>query len=114
MSSETKAIFFDEREKRWRRTRGILYVATIVAALLLAVFGFAVFEGPELPQDTAGGSHSGALTLFAGRGSVGGTSRWPVARTGSPESPLRIGFYVSDDATSLRFIFIGIESQLPW
>jgi peptidoglycan-N-acetylglucosamine deacetylase len=102
MSSETKAIFFDEREKRWRRTRGILTVATVAAGLLLSVFAFAVFEGPELPRDSTGASRSGALTLFADRRSAGGTLRWPAPHAGGPVSPLRIGFYVSDDATSLR------------
>ena len=78
MSSETEAIFFDEREKRWRRARGILTVATVTAGLLLSVFAFAVFEGPVLPRDSTGASRSGALTLFAGRRSAGGTLRWPA------------------------------------
>ncbi|HSD11252.1 MAG TPA: glycosyltransferase [Candidatus Binatia bacterium] len=102
MSSETKAIFFDERERRWRRTRGVLSVAAAVAAALLSVFAFALFEGPELPQDSAGGNRSSALTLFADRSSTGGPLRWPASHAQGDASPLRIGFYVSDDATSLR------------
>ena len=102
MSSETKAIFFDEREKRWRRTCGVLSVAAVAAALLLSVFAFAVFEGPELPQDSPGANESDALMLPAGRSATGGTLRWPAPHAGGTVSPLRIGFYVSDDATSLR------------
>jgi cellulose synthase/poly-beta-1,6-N-acetylglucosamine synthase-like glycosyltransferase/peptidoglycan/xylan/chitin deacetylase (PgdA/CDA1 family)/spore germination protein YaaH len=102
MSSETKAIFFDEREKRWRRTCGVLSVAAVAAALLLSVFAFAVFEGPDLPQDSPRANDPDALMLPAGRSSTGGALRWPAPHAGGTVSPLRIGFYVSDDATSLR------------
>jgi cellulose synthase/poly-beta-1,6-N-acetylglucosamine synthase-like glycosyltransferase/peptidoglycan/xylan/chitin deacetylase (PgdA/CDA1 family)/spore germination protein YaaH len=102
MNSDTKAIFFDEREGRWRRTRRVLSVAAVIAAALLSLFAFALFDGPELPQSSSGSGHASALALFADPGRRGGPVRWTASQASGTASPLRIGFYVSDDASSLR------------
>jgi peptidoglycan-N-acetylglucosamine deacetylase len=98
-----KAIFFDERERRWRRTRGVLALVALVATALLSVFTFAVFEGPELPIGSPDDHHSGAATLLSGSNSSGAPLRWLSRdRSRDETTPLRLGFYVAEDAASLR------------
>ncbi len=98
-----KAIFFDERERRWRRARGVLAVVAAVAAALLTIFAFAVFEGPELPPDGAT-VRQDALTMLAGGSSTGAPLKWLSRERGASgkDAPLRLGFYVPDDPSSLR------------
>ena len=71
-----KAIFFDEREQRWRRTRNILTIVAAFAAALLAIFAFAVFEGPELPPEVATTGHDDGLAVVAGGSTVGAPLKW--------------------------------------
>jgi cellulose synthase/poly-beta-1,6-N-acetylglucosamine synthase-like glycosyltransferase/peptidoglycan/xylan/chitin deacetylase (PgdA/CDA1 family)/spore germination protein YaaH len=94
-----QAIFFDERERRWRRTRGVLAIVALGGALLLSVFTFAVFEGPDLPRDFSPAGRSEALTLFSGSNP---RLSWTRDAAGGKRQPLRVGFYVADDAASLR------------
>ncbi len=99
-----KAIFFDEREERWRRARRVLGVVTVLATALLAVFAYAVFEGPELPPETSPAVSDDALPLLAGANSVGASLKRLSRDRGAAgkSAPLRLGFYVPDDPSSLR------------
>src|SRR5207237_455689 len=78
-------IFFDERERRWRRARGVLALAAMLATALLSIFAFAVFEGPELPAGGPEGDRAGACGLFAGKHSRGAPVDWPGARRNAPQ-----------------------------
>ena len=102
MTGETKAIFFDERERRWRRTRGVLATLGMLAAALLSVFAFAVFEGPELPAG-APDDGNGVAGLLSGSNSSGAPLKW-LSRERGPgnTAPLRLGFFVAEDPASLR------------
>jgi cellulose synthase/poly-beta-1,6-N-acetylglucosamine synthase-like glycosyltransferase/peptidoglycan/xylan/chitin deacetylase (PgdA/CDA1 family)/spore germination protein YaaH len=99
-----KAIFFDEREQRWRRTRNVLAIVAAFASALLAIFAFAVFEGPELPPEPATTSHDDGLAVVAGGSSVGAPLKWLSHERGlsGKNAPLRLGFYLPDDPSSLR------------
>jgi spore germination protein YaaH len=99
-----KAIFFDEREVRWRRTRRVLSIVAAAASTLLAVFAFAVFEGPELPPESSPAVHDDALSPVSATISIGASlERLSRERGASGRSaPLRIAFYVPDDPSSLR------------
>jgi peptidoglycan-N-acetylglucosamine deacetylase len=102
MSVDSKAIFFDERERRWRRTRWVLAIVTAAVVVLLSFFVFAVLDGPDLPREGSS-ERPDVLALFApAAGAV--SPRWQGAdgaRLGT-EGPLRVGFYVPDDVASLR------------
>jgi len=98
-----KAIFFDERERRWRRARGVLAAVAVVAAALLSIFTFTVFEGPELPAGNADTERPGAATVLSASNASGAPLRWLSRDRGTDkDTPLRLAFYVADDAASLR------------
>jgi cellulose synthase/poly-beta-1,6-N-acetylglucosamine synthase-like glycosyltransferase/peptidoglycan/xylan/chitin deacetylase (PgdA/CDA1 family)/spore germination protein YaaH len=106
--SERKPIFYDERRRRWRRTRRFLEVSGGVFTLLLVTFFFNVIKKPDLPglllPEARPALHpvrqkqpTKPLAARLGR-------RRRVATLGKvPDKydPLRAAFYVSWDATSL-------------
>lgn len=105
--SPSKAIFFDERERRWRRARRVLVAAALAASVLLAVFFTTMFEGPDFAGDGARSASANAATEVNWFGRAARASKllpWK-ADTGLAATKgelLRIGFYVPDDPESLR------------
>jgi peptidoglycan-N-acetylglucosamine deacetylase len=102
---ERKPIFYDEERRRWRRTRLALEITGGLFALVLVVFLLNVGRNPELPEILRPGGHP---SLRAIRGvqrvrPVRGRHRKVAALGKEPQNydPLRVGFYVSDDYTSL-------------
>ncbi len=103
---ERKPIFYDEERRRWRRTRLALEIAGGFFALVLLVFLLNVGRNPELPEILrSGGGHPLLRAIrTTQRVKVTRGRHRKVASLGKePQNydPLRIGFYVSDDYTSL-------------
>jgi len=103
---ERKPIFYDEERRRWRRTRLALEIAGGLFTLVLVVFLLNVGRNPELPEILRPGGGHPTLRPVRGvqRVKIGRGRHRKVAALGKiPQNydPLRVGFYVSDDYTSL-------------
>jgi len=102
--SPTKAIFFDERERRWRRARRFLIVAAAVAVVVLAVFFTTMFDGPDFPRDGTESTAANQVTWFGRSTRPSKLLPWKpdTGLSSTKGEPLRVGFYVADDPASLR------------
>jgi cellulose synthase/poly-beta-1,6-N-acetylglucosamine synthase-like glycosyltransferase/peptidoglycan/xylan/chitin deacetylase (PgdA/CDA1 family)/spore germination protein YaaH len=102
--SPTKAIFFDERERRWRKTRRFLVLAAVFAFAVLAVFFTAMFDGPDLPRDGEPAKPSIDLNWFGRSSAPSKLVPWgaDVGVASANGAPVRMAFYVPDDPGSLR------------
>src|SRR5271168_4502823 len=103
---ERKPIFYDEERRRWRRTRLALEIVGGLFTLVLVVFLLNVGRNPELPEILRPGGGHPTLRPVRGvqRVKIGRGRHRKVAALGKiPQNydPLRVGFYVSDDYTSL-------------
>ena len=105
---ERKPIFYDEQQRRWRRTRRALEISSGVFTLLLFVFFFTILRKPDLPQLLLPETRPALHAVREKR-----RPKPPPARPGRkrrvaalgkiPEhyDPLRAAFYVSWDPNSL-------------
>jgi cellulose synthase/poly-beta-1,6-N-acetylglucosamine synthase-like glycosyltransferase/peptidoglycan/xylan/chitin deacetylase (PgdA/CDA1 family)/spore germination protein YaaH len=105
---ERGPIFYDAERVRWRRTRRIMEISGVLLTLLLAYFFVTVAVSVELPVGWLPNTRpiyrafhpkSKPKTVSTREG-----RRRRLANLGTvPASydPLRVGFYVSDDSTSL-------------
>ncbi len=105
---ERKPIFYDERQRRWRRTRRVLEISGGVLTLILFLFFFSLLGKPDLPAlllpDTRPAKHAVRQKRPVKPPPARPGRKRRVAALGKvPESynPLRAAFYVSWDATSL-------------
>ena len=105
---ERKPIFYDQDRRRWRRTRRVLEAAGAFFTLVLVVFLVNVIRKPDLPDilraDTRGGLHAVRGKQTKPVKPVRQGRRRKIAALGKiPNNydPLRAGFYVSWDPTSL-------------
>ena len=123
--SEGKPIFYDEKRRRWRRTRIALEVTGALFTIVLIIFAISVIERVDLPAMLLPRSHSGLhaapapekpkLAAAARRGRrkrVEALGEEPAAKAapiaaalsgGVPAGyePLRAAFYVNWDPSSL-------------
>ena len=120
---ERKPIFYDQDRLRWRRTRRVLEIAGAFFTLVLIVFLVNVSRKPDLPDILRADTHGG-LHAVRGRQAkpvkvVRQGRRRKIAALGKiPENydPLRVGFYVSWDPTSLASLqqhFHDIDLLVP-
>ncbi len=104
---ERKPIFYDELQRRWRRTRRALEATGALFALLLLIFSASIFIKADLPEllkiETRPGVHAATSKRKAKPATVRTGRRTRIAALGKvPENydPLRAAFYVSWDPTS--------------
>ena len=101
-------VFYDEQQRRWHRTRRVLEISGAILTLLLFTFFFTAIQKADLPQLLLPETKP-ALHAIRDRHRDKTSKRRPgsrrrVASLGKvPENyePLRAGFYVSWDRTSL-------------
>lgn len=105
---ERKPIFYDEQQRRWRRTRVALEIGGGIFTLLLLVFVLSVARVPDLPSlllpEARPGLHAVRERHVAKPPPRRAGRRRRVAALGKiPQNydPLRAAFYVSWDPTSL-------------
>jgi cellulose synthase/poly-beta-1,6-N-acetylglucosamine synthase-like glycosyltransferase/peptidoglycan/xylan/chitin deacetylase (PgdA/CDA1 family)/spore germination protein YaaH len=104
---ERKPIFYDEQQRRWRRTRRALEIAGALFLLLLLTFFASILTKANLPEllltETRSGVHAAKSKRPAKRTVARMGRRRRVAAIGKvPEhyDPLRAAFYVHWDPTS--------------
>jgi len=105
-----KPIFYDEQQRRWRRTRRLLEFGGGAFTLLLIAFSVSVLSKPELPKLLLPAAHPALHALRVKPTAKKTAPRRPgrkrrVAALGRvPESydPLQAAFYVSWDSTSFN------------
>ncbi len=106
--NERKPIFYDEQQRRWRRTRRVLEISGGIFTLVLVIFFFNLIRKPDLPGRLVP-ERRPALHAVREKRRIKPPPTRPgrrrrVATLGKiPEqyNPLRAAFYVSWDATSL-------------
>ncbi len=105
---ERKPIFFDEQQRRWRRTLRVLEVSGALFTVLLVTFFFDIIRKPDLPglllPETRPALHALREKPPAKAPAKRPGRRRRVAALGKvPESydPLRAAFYVPWDPASL-------------
>jgi cellulose synthase/poly-beta-1,6-N-acetylglucosamine synthase-like glycosyltransferase/spore germination protein YaaH/peptidoglycan/xylan/chitin deacetylase (PgdA/CDA1 family) len=103
---ERKPIFYDQKRRRWKRTRRVLEIAGGIFTLVLLIFLINVLRNPNLPAllhvNTRGGLH--ALRSRHKLKIVRPSRKRKVAALGKVPAhydPLRAAFYMGDDYTSL-------------
>ena len=103
---EGKPIFYDQEQRRWRRTRLVLEAGGALFTLVLVIFLLNVVRNPELPDllrpDTHAGLHAVRFRTKS-RPLRPGRKRRVAALGYIPQNydPLRAAFYVKYDSTSL-------------
>jgi peptidoglycan-N-acetylglucosamine deacetylase len=103
---EGKPIFYDQEQRRWRRTRLVLEVGGALFTLVLVIFLLNVVRNPELPDllrpDTHAGLHAVRFRTKS-KPLRPGRKRRVAALGYIPQNydPLRAAFYVKYDSTSL-------------
>jgi len=104
-----KPIFYDERQRRWRRTRRALEISGSLFTLLLVTFSISVIRKPNLPELLLPESRPGLHAVREKQKRPGkpvvvrpGRRRRVAALGKVPQKydPLRAAFYVSWDAAS--------------
>jgi cellulose synthase/poly-beta-1,6-N-acetylglucosamine synthase-like glycosyltransferase/peptidoglycan/xylan/chitin deacetylase (PgdA/CDA1 family)/spore germination protein YaaH len=105
---ERKPIFYDERQRRWRRMRRTMEVVGVLLSLLLLNFVASVFINPDLPElvltETRPGVHAARPKHKAKPVTVRTGRHKRIAAMGKiPEhyDPLRAAFYVGWSPASL-------------
>lgn len=108
---ESKPIFFDQKRRRWRRTRLALEIAGGIFTLALVVFLLNVVRSPELPELLRPGVHPGLHAIpFRAKAKNVRSRKRRVASIGKiPQNyePLRMAFYVGDDYMS----FVSLQEH---
>jgi spore germination protein YaaH/peptidoglycan/xylan/chitin deacetylase (PgdA/CDA1 family) len=103
---EGKPIFYDQEQRRWRRTRLVLEAGGALFTLVLVIFLLNVVRNPELPDllrpDTHAGLHAVRFRTKS-KPLRPGRKRRVAALGYIPQNydPLRAAFYVKYDSTSL-------------
>jgi cellulose synthase/poly-beta-1,6-N-acetylglucosamine synthase-like glycosyltransferase/peptidoglycan/xylan/chitin deacetylase (PgdA/CDA1 family)/spore germination protein YaaH len=106
--TKRKPIFYDEEQRRWRRTRRVLEVSGALFTLVVIVFLINVLRQPNLPELLLP-EQSQAYRPVRARGKLkkakyrSGRTRKVAALGSLPDSynPLRAAFYVNWDSNSL-------------
>jgi cellulose synthase/poly-beta-1,6-N-acetylglucosamine synthase-like glycosyltransferase/peptidoglycan/xylan/chitin deacetylase (PgdA/CDA1 family)/spore germination protein YaaH len=105
---ERKPIFYDEQQRRWRRTRRVLEVSGSLLTLVMLTFFFSLVWNPDLPGLLLPSTRSALHAVREKRGVKAPPARpgrrHKVAALGKIREgydPLRAAFYVSWDPTSL-------------
>jgi peptidoglycan-N-acetylglucosamine deacetylase len=110
---ERKPIFFDQKRRRWRRTRLALEFAGGIFTVALIVFLLNVVRNPELPELLRPDVHGSLHAIFPKRNAklkfVRSRKRKLAALGKVPQNyePLRMAFYVSDDYMS----FVSLQAH---
>ncbi len=109
---ESKPIFFDQKRKRWRRTRLAMEIAGAIFTLALIVFLLNVMRNPELPELLRPEVHPGLHAIpFRRKAKLKIRSRKrrlaAIGKIPQHYEPLRMAFYVSDDYMS----FVSLQQH---
>ena len=106
--SERKPVFYDEEQRRWRRTRRVLELAGVLFTVVLVTFFITIAQRVDLPGLLLPSGRTGLHAVLASA-----KSKQPPRRRGrirrvaalgqvpAKYDPLRVAFYVSWDPNSL-------------
>jgi peptidoglycan-N-acetylglucosamine deacetylase len=106
--SERKPVFYDEEQRRWRRTRRVLELAGVLFTVVLVTFFITIAQRVDLPGLLLPSGRTGLHAVLAST-----KSKQPPRRRGrirrvaalgqvpAKYDPLRVAFYVSWDPNSL-------------